>query len=95
MRFYAHPVSELVLGGMIWTFPAQYVSKGKINRRLPMRVLTKVLIAISLSMPTPGQANATTPQEVVEETSNRVMTVWMPTVTPYKDDTGCLVEGLK
>ena len=59
-----------------------------------MRVLTKVLLAISLSMPLLAQANATTPQEVVEETSNRVMTVLDANRDTYKDDTDAFVEGL-
>lgn len=59
-----------------------------------MRVLTKVLLAISLSMPLLAQANATTPQEVVEDTSNRVMTVLDANRDTYKDDTDAFVEGL-
>jgi phospholipid transport system substrate-binding protein len=59
-----------------------------------MRVLTKVLLAISLSMPLLAQANATTPQEVVEDTSNRVMTVLDANRDTYKDDTDAFVHGL-
>tara|TARA_R110000796_G_scaffold241303_3_gene362798 strand:+ start:18108 stop:18725 length:618 start_codon:yes stop_codon:yes gene_type:complete len=45
-------------------------------------------------MPLLAQANATTPQEVVEETSNRVMTVLDANRDTYKDDTDAFVEGL-
>ncbi len=59
-----------------------------------MRVLTKVLLAISLSIPLLAQANATTPHEVVEDTSNRVMTVLDANRDTYKDDTDAFVRGL-
>tara|TARA_R110002020_G_scaffold135739_2_gene303134 strand:- start:2502 stop:3119 length:618 start_codon:yes stop_codon:yes gene_type:complete len=45
-------------------------------------------------MPLLAQANATTPQEVVEDTSNRVMTVLDANRDTYKDDTDAFVEGL-
>ncbi|WP_022961121.1 MlaC/ttg2D family ABC transporter substrate-binding protein [Halopseudomonas pelagia] len=59
-----------------------------------MRLLTNLLLAVSLSIPLLAQANAATPQEIVEDTSSRVMTVLDANRDTYKDDTDAFIEGL-
>lgn len=59
-----------------------------------MRVLTKLLLTLALSVPFIAHANTSTPQQVVEETSNRVMEVLDANRETYKDDTDAFVKGL-
>lgn len=59
-----------------------------------MRVLINVLLAASLSFPLLAQANSASPQEVVEDTSTRVMTVLDANRDTYKDDTDAFIAGL-
>lgn len=59
-----------------------------------MRVLTKLLLTLALSVPFIAHANTATPQQVVEETSNRVMEVLDANRDTYKDDTDAFVKGL-
>lgn len=59
-----------------------------------MRVLTNVVLALAMSFPLLANAAATTPHEVVEETSNRVMAVLDANRDTYKQDTDAFVEGL-
>lgn len=59
-----------------------------------MRVLTNLLLTLALSVPFAAHANAASPQEVVEDTSNRVMQVLDANRDTYKKDTDAFVQGL-
>lgn len=59
-----------------------------------MRVLTNLFLTLALSIPFAASANTASPQEVVEDTSTRVMTVLDANRETYKQDTDAFVEGL-
>lgn len=59
-----------------------------------MRVLTNLLLTLALSIPFAVSANTASPQEVVEDTSTRVMTVLDANRETYKQDTDAFVKGL-
>lgn len=59
-----------------------------------MRVLTNLFLTLALSIPFAANANTASPQEVVEDTSTRVMKVLDANRETYKQDTDAFVEGL-
>ncbi|MBQ0742051.1 MAG: ABC transporter substrate-binding protein [Pseudomonas sp.] len=59
-----------------------------------MRVLTNLFLTLALSVPFAANANTASPQEVVEDTSTRVMKVLDANRETYKQDTDAFVEGL-
>lgn len=59
-----------------------------------MRVLINLLLTLALSIPLMAQAMASSPEEVVEDTSTRVMRVLDANRDTYKADTDAFVEGL-
>ncbi len=59
-----------------------------------MRALTNLFLTLALSIPFAASANTASPQEVVEDTSTRVMTVLDANRETYKQDTDAFVEGL-
>tara|TARA_R110001599_G_scaffold94523_2_gene245805 strand:- start:45 stop:692 length:648 start_codon:yes stop_codon:yes gene_type:complete len=59
-----------------------------------MRVLTNLILTLALSVPFAANANTASPQEVVKDTSTRVMTVLDANRETYKQDTDAFVEGL-
>lgn len=59
-----------------------------------MRLLTNLLLTLALSIPLVAQAKASSPQQVVEDTSTRVMRVLDVNRDTYKEDTDAFVEGL-
>ncbi|MFT6466390.1 MlaC/ttg2D family ABC transporter substrate-binding protein [Halopseudomonas sp.] len=59
-----------------------------------MRVLTNLFLTLALSVPFAANANTASPQEVVKDTSTRVMTVLDANRETYKQDTDAFVEGL-
>ena len=59
-----------------------------------MRVLTNLFLTLALSIQFAASANTASPQEVVEDTSTRVLKVLDANRETYKQDTDAFVEGL-
>lgn len=59
-----------------------------------MRKLMIMALALSLALPVMAQAVARTPQQVVEETSTRVMEVLDANRDTYRQDTDAFLQGL-
>ncbi len=59
-----------------------------------MRKLMNYLLALAVAVPMLAQAAAQTPQQVVEDTSNRVMQVLDANRETYKQDTEAFLQGL-
>lgn len=59
-----------------------------------MSAFIKYALAAALLLPTLAQANAASPHQVVEDTSNRVMAVLDANRDTYKEDTDAFLEGL-
>ncbi|HDZ56019.1 MAG TPA: ABC transporter substrate-binding protein [Pseudomonas xinjiangensis] len=59
-----------------------------------MQNVMKLVLALAMSLPLVAQAVAATPQQVVEETSTRVMEVLDANRETYKADSEAFLEGL-
>lgn len=59
-----------------------------------MRNLIKLALVLAMSFPFFAQALAATPQQVVEDTSNRVMAVLDENRETYRNDSEAFLEGL-
>ncbi|PKM31312.1 MAG: toluene tolerance protein [Gammaproteobacteria bacterium HGW-Gammaproteobacteria-11] len=59
-----------------------------------MRSLISTLVVALLAMPLMAQGNAPTPQQVVEDTSTRVMQVLDANRETYRQDTDAFMQGL-
>jgi phospholipid transport system substrate-binding protein len=59
-----------------------------------MRKMMNVVVALALALPMMAQAVAKTPQQVVEDTSSRVMQVLDANRETYRQDTDAFMQGL-